>query len=61
MPKDAVCAERLKLERDVVRATNAVYSVSKEDKDAGRLVRLAECQAVKALEEHIRQHQCKSS
>ena len=58
MPKDAVCVERVKLDQELVRAVNAIYSVSKEETDAARLARLAERQAVKALQEHIRQHQC---
>jgi hypothetical protein len=59
MPKD-VCAERVRLEQEVQRAVNAVYATPKET-EAARLARLAERQAVKALENHIRHHQCKIS
>ena len=40
MPKDALCAERVKLEQELIRAVNAIYSASKEETDAARLARL---------------------
>ena len=49
MPKDAVCVEGVKLEQELVRAGNAIYSISTEETDAARL---AGRQAAKALEEH---------
>jgi predicted hydrolase (HD superfamily) len=54
--QETPCAERLRLSEAVVKAVNVVY-VAKSVKDKA-FARAAEREAVKALEEHRKQHNC---
>ena len=57
MSREDHCEERMKLEKAVIDAVQALYARRGEGRGPARLI---ERDAVKALDAHIKQHGCKS-
>ena len=55
MPKSKFCEERVKLGQKISRAVLALYAPRQVDLEAARKARY---DALKALQEHVKQHGC---
>ena len=56
MPEQPPCVKLVKLERAVIAAVEAAYSAKGEDRITARAL---ERDAVQALDDHVKEHECK--